>query len=162
MFAQNIKVVPVYAPASSTADGGETARVALKNANWVQFLIMTGAVTTTDTTGTITFTVQTSTGSASSDAGECIPFNYRLSAAVGADNWGDVTAGTTSGLAFTAGTNDNMALLVDVDPAAIPAKDSDASYIFIDFGTPTIVTGFASVAALVHHKYPQAEMPTST
>ena len=158
-FGEKLQVVPLFAPAVSTADTVESAFVALENVQWLTFIVQLGAMTS-DVGDLLTFTVNTSTGQTTADA-ISIPFTYRISSAVGVDAWGAITAGTTAGLAMTA-LQDNMAVQIDVDPASIPALDSDALYCYLDFGTPTIVTGYASILAVIEPRYPQNANLTSS
>jgi len=56
------------------------------------------------------------------------------------------------------GTGDNMALLIDVDPATIPALDSDAIAIRVIVDGGDNATNYAtSVTALIEDRYPQNE-----
>lgn len=161
-FAEETQVVPVFAPASSTVDSTESAGINLENAQWVTFLVQFGAMTT-DSTDTITVSVVAAdSDNASTAAGDtAIPFQYRLSSALGTDAWGAITAGTTAGVTITA-AQDNVSLVIDVDPAAVQAYDADADYVYLDFGTPGIISGFASACAFIEPRYPQNSQLTSS
>lgn len=159
-FGEKLQVVPLFAPAVSTADTVETAFVALENVQWLTFIIMLG-VMTSDSTDLLTVSVVTSTGQTTATGDTAIPFKYRISSAVATDAWGAITAGTTAGLALTA-EQDAMAVQIEVDPTSIPALDTDALYCYLDFGTPTIVTGYASVLAVIEPRFPQNANLTSS
>ena len=159
-FAEKTQIVPIFAPAASTAASAETAFIALENAQWVTFLVMAGAMTS-DSTDVLTITVVSAAAQTTATGDTCIPFNYRLSSAVAVDSWGAITAGTTAGYSITA-TDDNKALLIDVDPAGVQAYDSDALYLYLDFGTPNIVTGYASAVAFIEPRYPQNSQLSSS
>jgi hypothetical protein len=156
-FGEHIHIVPLVAPSTgSTAASRESAVVKLENAQWITFLYMAGApATSDDEVLTITVVATTGDGAGSTSANDtAIPFYYRLSSAVGTDAWGEITAGTTSGVTIN-GVQDGMSYLIDVDPSSIPALDSDATAIYLDFGTPSLVTGSDAVVAFIETRYPQ-------
>ena len=156
-YAEKLHIVPVFAPASSTATIRSYA-VALDNSQWITFLINLG-VMTSDSTDVATVTiVATDTLGNSSDAQDvAIPFSYRLSAAVASDNWGDITAATATGMTFNA-TDDGKSIVIDVDPASIPALHSTAKGVRIAVdGTGLISQDGIAVNALVEDRYPQAD-----
>lgn len=156
-FGEKIHIVPLVAPSTgSTAASRESAVVKLANAQWITFLYMAGAhATSEDELITITVVATTGDGAGSTSANDtAIPFYYRLSSAVGTDAWGEIAAGTTAGVTLS-GEQDNMSYLIDVDPSVIPALDSDATAIYLDFGTPTLVTGADAVVAFIETRYPQ-------
>src|SRR5574344_1450039 len=96
-YAEKLHIVPVFAPAGTTTF--LTYAVSLKNSHWVTFLINRG-VMTSDSSDIATVTViATDTMGNTSDAQDtAIPFDYRLSAAVSDDDWGDKTTATASGM----------------------------------------------------------------
>ena len=156
-YAEKLHIVPVFAPASSTATIRSYA-VALDNSQWITFLINLG-VMTSDSTDVATVTiVATDTLGNSSDAQDvAIPFSYRLSAAVASDNWGDITAATATGMTFNA-TDDGKSIVIDVDPASIPALHSTAKGVQVLIDAAGLISNVAtSITALIEDRYPQAE-----
>jgi hypothetical protein len=161
-YAEKLQIVPIYAPQVCTATTGiESASVKLENVQWLSFLVYWGAMTS-DSTDTITVGVETSTAAGSTTNATAIAFKYRLSAVIGDDNQGTITDATSAGVSVTA-AQANMALLIDVDPASIPALDSDALYANV-FVTPVnIVTNYAlGITAFIEPRYPQNENLSSS
>ena len=161
-YAEKLHIVPVFAPASSTATIRSYA-VALDNSQWITFLINLG-VMTSDSTDVATVTiVATDTLGNSSDAQDvAIPFSYRLSAAVASDNWGDITAATATGMTFNA-TDDGKSIVIDVDPASIPALHSTAKGVQVLIDAAGLISNVAtSITALIEDRYPQNEHLSST
>lgn len=159
-YAEKLHIVPLLAPAASTAGGGvKSYAVRLKNTQWLSFLVNWGAMTS-DVGETMIVTVESSTaiGNTTAATDTAIPFVYRLSGVPGTDdNWGDSTTCASTGLAITA-LQDNMALLIDVDPASIPALDSDAIAVRLCLDAGDQISNYAtSVTALIEDRYPQAE-----
>lgn len=155
-YAEKLHIVPVFAPAGSTSF--LTYAVSLKNSHWVTFLINMG-VMTSDSSDVATVTViATDTMGNTSDANDvAIPFDYRLSAIVSDDDWGDKTTATASGMTFS-GADDGKAIVIDVNPDSIPALMPTAKGIRISVdGTNLITTAGISVFALIEDRYPQAE-----
>ena len=161
-YAEKLHIVPVFAPASSTATIRSYA-VALDNSQWITFLINLG-VMTSDSTDVATVTiVATDTLGNSSDAQDvAIPFSYRLSAAVASDNWGDITAATATGMTFNA-TDDGKSIVIDVDPASIPVLHSTAKGVQVLIDAAGLISNVAtSITALIEDRYPQNEHLSST
>lgn len=156
-YAEKLHIVPLLAPAASTA-GVKSYAVRLKNTQWLSFLVNWGNMTS-DAGDAMTITVEASTGVGNTTAAgdTAIPFVYRLSAAPGEDNWGDSTTCADTGLVITA-LQDNLSALIEVDPATVPALDSDAIAVrvCIDAGTQEINYA-TTVTALIEDRYPQAE-----
>lgn len=161
-YAEKLHIVPLLAPVSSTDAVAISNAVNLENAHWVSFLVNWGAITG-DTEKLVVSLKASTAGAATTDANNTeIPFVYRLSSTLAADNWGDSTTCASTGLEIL-GTNDSMALLIDVDPATIPALDSDATYLHVILdGTGLATNAGMSVYALMEDRYPQAEHVTST
>jgi hypothetical protein len=161
-FAEKLQIVPLYAPVVTTATSGyESASVALKNVQWLTFLVNWGTMTS-DSTDTWTLGVEVSTAAGSTTTATAIPFTYRLSAAVGADNWGDATTCAATGLSINA-TQDDMSLLIDVDPADIPSLDADAIYANVWIVPVNVVVNYAvSIHALIDPRYAQSEIMTTS
>lgn len=164
-FAEGLHVVPLLAPAIATSDT-ESQHVKLENMQWLSFLVQWGALE--NSTDSFTITVKSTTNGAGSTASgdTAIPFWYRLSEAVGGDNWGDATYVSTGsdGVSIT-GALDNKMLILDVDPAIIPSKDADASHMYVDIdwiiGGTDINYG-PDVIGVFESRYPQVEHISST
>ena len=157
-YAEKLHIVPLLAPAASTAGGGvKSYAVRLANSQWISFLVNWGAMTSDDDAMVISVESTTAVGNTTGSDSVVIPFVYRLSGVPGTDdNWGDATA-TTSSVSIV-GTQDNMAMLIDVDPATIPALDSDALGLRVILDAGDQATNYAtSVTALIEDRYPQAE-----
>jgi hypothetical protein len=90
----------------------------------LEFDILFGNLTSSDSSGDITVTVEANdvNDTSSSDNNEgAIAFSYQLSAAVGTDSMGAVTAATSSGVVLGF-SDDNKVLCVYVDPAVASKK----------------------------------------
>lgn len=158
-YAEKLHIVPVFVPQASTATAGyEAQSVALKNADWVTFLVNWGDMTS-DSTDTLTFRVESSTAAGSTTSAIAQTFTYRLASAITGDDWGDATSATS--VAVTAAANDSMALVIDVDPAAVTAADTDAKYLNLAIDAE-IESGYVSAWALIEDRYPQSEHLSST
>jgi len=159
-YAEKLHIVPLLAPAASTAGGGvKSYAVRLNNTQWLSFLLGWGDQTTDDAAvTTITVEASTAVGNTTAAGDTAIPFVYRLSGVPGTDdNWGDPTACPSTGLEIT-GAQDNLTLLIDVDPASIPALDSDAIAVRLCFDAGDQTSSYASYAvAIIEDRYPQAE-----
>ena len=81
---------------------------------------------------------------------------------MGDDNQGTITDATSAGVSISA-AQANMMLKIEVDPASIPALDSDALYANV-FVTPVnIVTNYAlGVIGEINPRYPQNENLSSS
>jgi hypothetical protein len=161
-FADKLKVLPHLAPQNITTGAVSGDGMLLKYLNWVTFLVSLGAMTS-DSTDTVTFTVESSTGASTNSNDVAIPFTYRLSSALGTDNHGAATTCSTAGVAMNAATHDNMMLIIDVDPAILPTEDSDAAYIRV-VATPSAENAgcLLSAVAVCETRYPGAEQPAVT
>jgi hypothetical protein len=161
-YAEKIQIVPIWAPQASTAADLETAHVKVKNAQWVSFLCGWGALTTDGGDGVIKVysSPLATTANAVSQS-----FSYRLSSAVGVDNWGDITTvdSTATAGAPIGDANENMFMLIDVDPASVVAADADAEYVHLLIDGSNLATNPSmSVVAFIEPRYPQNENLTSS
>lgn len=125
-FAEEVQVVPLLTVADVVATATPSRYINTKQvgSGQIEFEINFGAVASTDSTGEVVVTVATNAvnDTTSSDSSEVsIAFNYRISAAVGTDSMGAITAATSAGASFI-NTNDNKTMLVYVDPAVAQAK----------------------------------------
>ena len=163
-FAQKLQTVPLKTP-EVLADG-ESQHVKVENMQWLSFLINWGTITAD--TDTVVFKVYSTTNEAGSTnaADTALPFWYRLSSAVGADNWGDVTEVSTGSDGVTVnGTLDDKMLIIDVDPAVIPSKDADATHVYVDIDVSITATDTAPIGSIIgvfEPRYPQVENLSST
>jgi hypothetical protein len=166
-YAQGLQVVPLRAPAVTTADA-ESAWVKLENLHWMTFLIQWGEMAESTDSFNIAVKSTTSATSGTTNANDyALPFSYRLSSAVGTDDWGDITAvSTATGYATVTAASDNMMMIVDVDPAVIPAHDSDAAYVYVDIdclAAESTDTNYAlDIIGVFEPRYPQNEQLSSS
>lgn len=161
-LSQDVHVVPVLAPVDAVATAQVTKYVDLKQvgSGQVEFAINFGVVTSTDSTGDVTITIEaddvndTTTSDTSAAA---IAFQYRLSAAVGTDALGALTDATSAGYALI-NTDDGKSVLVYVDPA-VAAKRYVRAII-----TPTAETTvcLVGVTARFVPRYAQATPKSSS
>jgi hypothetical protein len=152
-YAEKLQIVPLRFPQASTAADLETAHMKMKNAQWISFLCFWGELTSDQHEGTIK--VYTATDASTTNA-ISQPFKYRLSSATGNDLWGAISSATAASGYTLAGTADNRALLIDVDPATLLKLDPDAEYIhlLIDGGTLETNPAFG-VMGILEPRYPQ-------
>jgi hypothetical protein len=160
-YAEGLKVLPVLAPVDTAASAVSSESVNLREAQWVTFLVNFGNMTS-DTTDTVTLTVESSTGSATAATDEAIAFNYRVSSAVATDSMGAITAATSDGFALTS-TDDNKCVVIDVDPAYVAAKDTDAQFIRV-VATPSAAVAICLLGAIavIEPRYPGNSMNSAT
>ena len=157
-YAEKLHIVPVFAPASSTTAIRSYA-VGLKNSHWVTFLINLGVMTSDSTDiGTVTVIATDTLGNTTDAQDVAVPFTYRLSGIMGTnEDWGDITAATASGMTFNA-TDDGKSIVIDVDPASIPALHSTAKGVQVLIDAAGLISNVAtSITALIEDRYPQNE-----
>ena len=147
-------VVPLIAPQDITTAATATPWVAMGKQLHATFLIPFGSITAASADQAITVTVEAANAAAEGSEA-AIAFTYRLSAAVGANTWGAITASTTAGMSI-ATTDDNKILAIDINPAALDSALADASHVRVvitpDAGaTATLV----SALAVLEPRYPQ-------
>ena len=165
-FAEGLSVVPVLGPIAFTTAAMDTEYIDMRDNHWCTFLVMFGSVTS-DTSDTVTITIQCSSVSTSA-TGDDIAFTYRLSSVIETDSWGAITAATSDGLTLTSSTDltvsmSNRALLVSVNADDLPAKKADGRYISMVL-TPTaeVAAGVVSVCAVLENRYPGNSIPSSS
>ena len=152
-YAQGNHVVPVLAPADITSNATNTTHVKVTG-HKVQFYVSFGVITG----DSVAVTVEASTSAATTGA-EAIPFNYRLSAAVGADTWGAVTTADSGGVDITA-SDDNKILLIEVDPSTLPDDDNYLSLLLSPGASASaLIVGAHCVQA---SRYPQLDHVSAT
>jgi len=163
-FVEPLKVLPVRAPAASTA-ARASEYIDMENVHWLSFHVLFGAMTS-DSTDTITLTVEASTAASSNATEIQVPFQYRLSAAIATDSMGAITsAAAATGVAIDA-EDDNKLLCIEVDPSAIPGLTSytDHKYCRLVL-TPSadIATAYSvGAVAYMENRYPGNAIPSST
>lgn len=159
-FAEGLKVLPLLAPQAITTSATASSYVDLDGAHWATFLVSLGAWTS-DSTDTVTFTVEASTAGSSNATEAAIAYTYRLASAIDTDSMGAITAATTAGVALTA-TDDNKVLVIDVDPAAVAAT-ADRRYLRV-VATPSShnASTLLSVCAFLEPRYPGNSIPSAT
>lgn len=119
-FAEGLKVLPILAPADAQASPVASQYVDMKEMHWATFVVQLGNLN--NSTGTVT--VEASTAGSSNANEKGIPFKYRLTSAVATDSLGAITSATSDGVSLAA-TDDNKALIIEVDPAALPSVAGD-------------------------------------
>ena len=161
-FAENMKILPVLAPADIVAVATATAYVDLDLMHWGEFVIQFGAVTSTDSTGGVVVTLEASTVGSSNATETAIAFNYRLSAAVATDTMGAITAAAATGVQVGQ-ASDNTALIVEVDPSAVAAVGADFRFVRAVL-TPTSEVSATVVGAIFYGepRYKKNLIPSST
>lgn len=159
IFGENEAVIPVLAPVTITTSETNTKFVALRDANWITFVVQWGLLTS-DSTDTVNFQVVSSTANTTNSGDVDLPFVYREFAAVGTDDLGAITTSSTAGVTVTATTADSMGLIIDVDPAVVFEEDSDAKYVYVRV-TPSGFVGACPISALaiVRDRYPGNDIP---
>jgi len=153
-FAETAKVMPVIAPVAFTTSAIESAYVNLLHiGHWAEFHVAFG-VMTSDTSDTVTLTVECSTAATSNATEVTLPFWYRLSAAVATDQMGAITSATTVGVAVTA-TDDAKMVIISVDPSIIPAHLATGQWLRL-VATPTdaVASGVISAVFYGESRYP--------
>jgi len=151
LLEQKLRAVTVKAPiAIANGTAVYSSPINAGKCSQVEFVISFGAIV--GDTMVITVLEQTT---ATVSGGTAVPFRYRLSAAAGTDTWGAVTVVSTgaTGVTLTNSTNDNMTLVIDINPAEL---DDGYPYIGICFdgGASTSATVVGAIA-LCEPKYPE-------
>jgi hypothetical protein len=138
-----------------------TLYVDLDLAHWCTFLVELGVLTSETTDEVMTMIVECSTAESSNATEQAIAFKYRLSSIVGGNTWGAITDATSDGMTIDTTANDNMSILVDIDPAAVAAKRDRARWVRLWVQHANLVTLYAA-QAFVEHRYPGNVIPSST
>lgn len=122
-------LIPLVAPVDLGNNSFASPYVDLKDALSCEFLLSTGALTYAASTATLTVTVEASSASASNASEVQLPFNYRVSAAVGTDTLGAVTAVAAATGIVVNDTQGSMLFIIEVDPAAIRGLNDLAHWV---------------------------------
>ncbi len=119
---EEVHAYPLRAPVAVTnAAAALTNGVKMKQvgSGQLEIELMFGAVTATDSSGDLAITVVESSAGVSTD-GTAVAFSYRLSAAVGSDTLGAITAVDSTGTASILATSaSNAVLFLYVDPNVV-------------------------------------------
>jgi hypothetical protein len=153
-FAEGLKVYPVVVPADKTSATVESTFVKLDTTNWLTFLVNIGTTTGSASSDTLTFTVMASTSSTTNTSEVGVPFNYRLSAAVGTDLMGDITHVAAAGYEVLQTACDNMVVVIDVDPAEVQATLSGALFAQLVVTPSGSAANNLGVIAITEPRYP--------
>jgi hypothetical protein len=160
-YAEKLQVINVMAPDATTVADDDSAHVKIKNAQWISFLLNWSSLTS-DATDTVKIMVYSTTAGDTTNA-IAQPFKYRLQAAVGSDTWGAITSATAAAGVSITGTDDNKALLIDIEPASLYALDPDAEFIHLLVDGSGIVTNPAFGGfCILEPRYPQNANLTTT
>ena len=161
-FAEKLKVLPVLAPADSTDCG--TQFVDMEEIQWLTYLVSFGTMTS-DSTDTITVTVECSLATSTAATDINLPFHYRLSSAVATDSMGSITTCTSTESASITATDDDKVLIIDVDPACIPVQTSYTAHkyvrLFFDMSAQ-LASNIVGAIAVIEPRYPGNSMNSST
>jgi hypothetical protein len=164
-FAEGLKVIPILSPVAYTTAAMDTEYVDMKLNHWATFLVHFGA-TTSDTSDTVTVTVNCSSVSTSA-TGDGIPFNYRLSSYFENDSMGAITAATSDGVALTGSTDPSVSfsdrlLIIEVNADELPAYKSDGRFLNLVLTPTADIAGVVGVTAVLEPRYPGNAIPSST
>ena len=154
-------IIPLLAPVDNVAAETATAYIDLKLAQDACFLVNNGLVTSATATDLVAVTLEAATAVTATEA--AIIYNYRLSAAVGANTWGDIATAAATGVELDPATHDNMALLIDANPAKVQAQKANARYVRVRLGTAADMGAhLVGVLAIVKPRYKQDTMASAT
>lgn len=162
-FAENVKVLPILAPADIVATATGTQYVNLKHVvGMLELQVQFGNIASTDSTGGVIVTVEASSAGSSNASEAAIAFQYRLSAAVATDSMGAIASATTAGAAVGE-ADDNKTLLIYIDPSAVTAVSDQYSFVRAVV-TPTAEVTATVVGAVARFKpsYAGNAIPSST
>lgn len=153
-------IVPILAPQDITNAETACSFVNVKNAQRLAFMVFFGALTTATATDTVVVTVECATADGAAE--EAIPFNYRLSGALGTNTWGAVTTAASGG-ATIASTDDNTILWIEVDLSTVTAENEDAYLVRPFLSTPAdMAATLVSAVAIIEPRYKQTTYISAT
>ncbi len=140
-------ILPLLAPVDTAATAVATPFLDMRKALHSTVLVYFGVVTAASADQNIVVTVTAAT-SAASTSETAIAFRYRLSGATGANTWGAVTSVAATGVSLDTTASDGKMLLIDIDPAALPAVGADNVFVRVIVtpdggGTVTLVSALA-------------------
>ena len=156
-FAEKIQVVPLRVPAVSTASFS-SAHVKMLNVQSLAFYVLWGAMGGA-ATSTYAFKPRSAAANTTAVGDTALPFQYRLSSAVGADLWGAITTVAADTAVTVTEAQPDRALWIEIDPATIPGLDADGAYCYLDCvanGDGATDANYAmTVTAFIAPRYPQ-------
>jgi hypothetical protein len=159
-YAEGLKVLPVVTPANKTSATVESAFIDLKTVNWITYVVHVGTSTGSASSDVLTFTVVSSTASTTNATQTNIPFDYRLSAALGTDLLGAIVAAPAAGYEVLQSAFDDFVLVIDVDPAEIVALDTDALFVQLAITPSGSAANTLGVIAYCEPRYPGNAIPS--
>ncbi len=166
-YGEKLNIFPIKAPAATTADSN-SSWVNLKNVQDIEFLVSWGDMeSSTDYFDVYVYSTTSATSGTTNSNDYALPFDYRLSSAVGTNAWGAITAvSTATGYARVTAASDNRALLISLDPAVVYSHDSDAQYVYVSIDANAAAatdTNYAlGITAIIKPRYPQNENLSSS
>lgn len=148
----SFNVIPLLAPQDITNAETRTEYIDLRYAQAVEFYVQFGAITSASAADDVLVFVECASAVDAAEA--VVAHTYRLSGVVGANTWGAITTETTTGTTMASDANDNMALLVQIDPAALATNDYRYARVFLS--TPDDMTNtLVAVTGFVKPRYAQ-------
>jgi len=163
-FAEKVQIVPLRAPQVSTASYNSPF-VDMKNVQWLSFMVQWGAMAGA-ATATYAFKPVAAAGTSTASGDKALPFRYRLASVVGDDQWGAITSVAADTAVSVTEAQANRALLIEVDPQAIPGLHSTARRVYLECiagGDGATDSNYAmSVVALIAPRYPRNANLTTT
>jgi hypothetical protein len=162
-YGEGLHILPLTAPVAFTTSAVSSAFIDMDVNHWVSFLVSFG-VMTSDSTDTVTLTVEACAIGTTTDSGEtAMAFNYREYSAVATDSAGDITAATATGMSVDASTDDAKVILIDVDPAKVAGAVTGGRWVRV-VATPSaaVAAGVISIVAVTEPRYPANDSPSST
>ena len=157
-YGQLTKIVPLLSPTAETSSSWASAFVDLENALSCNFLVGFGVLTSASASQSLVLTVEASSTDATNALNLPVLCNYRISAAVGTDSWGAVTAMTTAAAGITlTSANAQMSVLINVDPvdAATALASGLGRWVHLVATATQIATDTPTVFALLKPRYAQ-------
>jgi hypothetical protein len=163
-YGEGLQVV-LLEPITTIADG-ESEWIELENYQWLTLFVYVGSITaSTDSVNVYVRSTTSATSGTTNSNDYALPFDYRLSSALGTDSWGSITSVTTAtGYVAISGTDDNKMVQIELNPDIIYAHDSDAKYIYLDFDATVTSTDTIYLGAwgVFEPRYPQNSQLSSS
>jgi hypothetical protein len=151
ILSDEYNVFPVLAPVDTNNTAVGTDVVDAGDNQWLTFCLQIGNIA-----GDATLTVEECDNTTPSTTA-AIAFNYRLSAAVGTNTLGALTACASTGLSLANATYDNKMVIVEVDPASL---DDGYPYVRL-YVTPANSATLVSCVCIAKPRYNSAVMNSS-
>jgi len=160
-FVSALNTIPLIAPVDTAATAIASPFVKLGGAHGGTLFVQFGVITAASADQSVTVTVEAATAAASGSEA-AVAFSYRLSGAVDANTWGEITAAAVGGAAI-ATTDDTKMLAIDINPSDLLRQKADASHVRVvvtpDAGaTVTVLSAFAQLEP----RYSQVTMASAT